>query len=202
MIGIIDYGMGNLGSVGNALSYLEVPYMICDTEEQIKQCNKLILPGVGAFAQGMENLKNKGLDVVIRDAVDNQIPLLGICLGMQMLFETSEEKGHHEGFGFIKGKVIKIEEDLPVPEIGWNQLVFNQEYPLQQILTKEPYVYYVHSYYASVANEENLVAYSGYGNTKVAGIVRKGNVLGTQFHPEKSGEQGLKILKYFVEEFI
>ncbi len=202
MIGIIDYGMGNLGSVGNALTHLGVPYMICENEQQILQCDKLILPGVGAFAQGMENLKEKGLDKVIQEAVQNNVPLLGICLGMQMLFETSEEKGFYEGFGFIQGKVIKIEEDLPVPEIGWNQLVFNQDSPFQHLLTKDPYVYYVHSYYASVTNDDDLIAYSEYGHTKVAGIVQKGNVLGTQFHPEKSGEQGLLILKYFVEEFI
>lgn len=201
MIGIIDYGMGNLGSVGNALSYLNVPYQICETKQQIQQCDKLILPGVGAFQQGMDNLKEKGLDATIREMVDAKIPLLGICLGMQMLFKTSEEKGLHQGFGFIEGKVIKIEEDLPVPEIGWNELVFQQDGNLKGMFD-HAYMYYVHSYYADVKYEENLIAYSEYGNTKVAGIVQKGNVIGTQFHPEKSGSQGLKLLKYFVEDFV
>lgn len=201
MIGIVDYGMGNLGSVGNALAYLQVPYQICDTKVKIKQCDKLILPGVGAFAQGMHNLKEKGLDETIREMVDSKVPLLGICLGMQMLFETSEEKGKHEGFGFIEGKVVKIEENLPVPEIGWNALEFQNDCYLKDIF-EHAYMYYVHSYYAVVKNESNLIAYSKYGNTKVAGIVQKGNVIGTQFHPEKSGEQGLKLLKYFVEDFV
>ncbi len=201
MIGIIDYGMGNLGSVGNALSYLNVPYQICETKQQIQQCDKLILPGVGAFQQGMDNLKEKGLDETIREMVDAKVPLLGICLGMQMLFKTSEEKGLHQGFGFIEGKVIKIEEDLPVPEIGWNELVFQQDGNLKDMFD-HAYMYYVHSYYADVKYEENLIAYSEYGNTKVAGIVQKGNVIGTQFHPEKSGSQGLKLLKYFVEDFV
>ena len=202
MIGIIDYGMGNLGSVSNALSYLNVEHMICDTKEKIAQCDKLILPGVGAFAQAMETIQEKDLYACIDTCVKNHVPLLGICLGMPMLFDTSEEKGLHQGFGWIKGNVVKIQETaLPIPEIGWNALVYTKECRLKEIVS-DPYVYYVHSYYAQVENAEDLVAYSMYGNTKVAGIVRKGNVIGTQFHPEKSGEDGLKILKYFVEEFV
>jgi glutamine amidotransferase len=127
---------------------------------------------------------------------------LAICLGMQMLFEESEEKGITQGFGFLKGRVVKIDDpSVPIPEIGWNELAWNHPCPLLQRISEHPYVYYVHSYYAQ-AEDEDLIAYSIYGKVKVAGIVRKENVIGTQFHPEKSGEDGLKILKYFAEEFI
>lgn len=201
MIGIIDYGMGNLKSVTNALEHLNIPCKLCTMPSHIKACDKLILPGVGAFKEGMQNIEETGFQQAIRDAVKQGVPLLGICLGMQMLLESSEEKGHHIGFGFIQGKVKKIEENLPVPQIGWNALQFQATSPIKQILSPQPYMYYVHSYYASVEKEEQLVAYSMYGNTKVAGIIQNKNVLGTQFHPEKSGEEGLRLLKYFAEEF-
>lgn len=199
MIGIIDYGMGNLKSVQNALEHLGYQSLISSNPKQLDTCEKLILPGVGAFGDCMNNIHEYGLYEYIKDT---KKPLLGICLGMQMLFEESEEKGNHEGFGFLKGKVVLIDEtNVVIPEIGWNLLEFNQPNPLKQQLSQNPFVYYVHSYYASNVEDEDLIAYSMYGNTKVTGIVIKNNVMGCQFHPEKSGEDGLKILKYFVEEF-
>ena len=201
MIGIIDYGMGNLASVNNALHQIQQECVISSDPQVLVTCDKLILPGVGAFGDCMRNIEERGLDTFIRQQVSLGKPLLGICLGMQMLFEVSEEKGITKGFGFLKGSVVAIDDpSVPVPEIGWNELEWNQENDLQKKLSAHPYVYYVHSYYAK-AEDSDLIAYSSYGNVKVAGIVRRGSVLGTQFHPEKSGEDGLKILQYFAEEF-
>lgn len=201
MIGIIDYGMGNLRSVENALKAIGCQSVISDDPAVLDQCEKLILPGVGAFGDCMKNIVERGLDSYIKNAVSKGIPLLGICLGMQMLFEESEEKGLHQGLGFLKGRIVKMETDLPVPEIGWNELEWNQESPLRELLSEHPYVYYVHSYCASDMKEENLTAYSMYGDIRVAGLVQGEHVMGTQFHPEKSGEDGLKILRYFAEVF-
>ena len=201
MIGIIDYGMGNLRSVENALKAIGCQSVISDDPAVLDQCEKLILPGVGAFGDCMKNIVERGLDSYIKNAVSKGIPLLGICLGMQMLFEESEEKGLHQGLGFLKGRIVKMETDLPVPEIGWNELEWNQESPLRELLSQHPYVYYVHSYCASDMKEENLTAYSMYGDIRVAGLVQGEHVMGTQFHPEKSGEDGLKILRYFAEVF-
>lgn len=200
MIGIIDYGMGNLRSVENALNHLGYESLISSKIEELDTCDKLILPGVGAFGDCMNNIHSYGLYDYIKNT---KKPLLGICLGMQMLFEESEEKGNHKGFGFVKGKVVLIDDtNVVIPEIGWNLLEFNQTHPLKDKLSEKPFVYYVHSYYASEVEDADLVAYSMYGTTKVTGIVIKDNVMGCQFHPEKSGEDGMKILQYFVEDFV
>ena len=201
MIGIIDYGMGNLASVKNALNEVQQESIISSDVSTLCACEKLILPGVGAFGDCMSNIKQRSLDSFLRQQVASGKPLLGICLGMQMLFEESSEKGMTKGFGFLKGRVIEIDDTaVPVPEIGWNELIWNHESKLQAIVSMHPFVYYVHSYYAK-AEDTDLIAYSTYGNVKVAGIVCRKNVLGTQFHPEKSGKDGLKILKYYAEEF-
>lgn len=199
MIGIIDYGMGNLRSVENACRKLNIPCIISADPDVLNQCDKLILPGVGAFGDCMTNIREKGLYEKIREMAETK-PLLGICLGMQMLFEESEEKGLTKGFGFLKGRIIKMETDLPVPEIGWNELEWNQETSLQKELSDHPHAYYVHSYYAYDYEDEDLVAYSMYGGIKVPGIVRHGHIMGCQFHPEKSADDGLCILRYFQEE--
>ena len=201
MIGIIDYGMGNLRSVENALKKLGIPSVISSDPAVLKTCEKLILPGVGAFGDCMANITSRGLDVFIRQSVNEGKPLLGICLGMQMLFEESEENGLTKGFGFLKGRVIRMETDLPVPEIGWNELEFNHETALRSLLSEHPYVYYVHSYYASDYDDADLIGYSMYGEIRVPGLVMRNNVMGTQFHPEKSADDGLKILAYFAKEF-
>lgn len=202
MIGIIDYGMGNLRSVENALRKIGVPSLISADPAVLNTCEKLILPGVGAFGDCMANIIERNLYDFIQDSVRARKPLLGICLGMQMLFEESEEHGHHEGFGFLKGRVVKMITDLPVPEIGWNELEFNHEISLRERLSEHPYVYYVHSYCASGYDDADLIGYSMYGDITVPGLVIKDNVMGTQFHPEKSAEDGLKILAYFAKEFI
>ncbi len=203
MIGIIDYGMGNIASVRNAVEKLGCDCLVSSEAAALQACDKLILPGVGAFKDMMDNIKKADLFEPVKTMVQqDKKPLLGICLGMQALFESSEEKGITEGFGFIKGKIVLMsEEGLRVPHIGFNRLEKNNENKLWDVISDNTYVYYVHSYYASDYDDEDLIAYSTYGNLKVAGVVMKDNVMGTQFHPEKSGEDGLKILKYFLEEF-
>lgn len=202
MIGIIDYGMGNLRSVENALKKLGKESLISGDPNVLSCCEKLILPGVGAFPDCMANIHQRGLFDPIRQMVSNGTPLLGICLGMQMLYETSEEMELTNGFGFLKGTVKKMETDLPIPQIGWNELVFDGNHPVKEVLSDHPYVYYVHSYCADAYEEAQLYGYSMYGDIRVPGLVGKDNVLGAQFHPEKSGREGLAILKYFVEEFV
>lgn len=203
MIGIIDYGMGNLHSVENALKKLGIDCVVTNDKEVLTNCEKWILPGVGAFPDCIKNLNAYQLFDFIQTNVNNGKPLLGICLGMQALFEYSHEMGYTKGFGFIKGGIELMEDPMVrIPHIGWNQLEKNQDHRIFEILKKEPFVYYVHSYYATNYEDEDLYGYSEYGNLKICGLVGHKNVLGCQFHPEKSAEDGLAILKYFVEEFV
>ncbi len=199
MIVIIDYGMGNLKSVYNALRKLNIPCKISDNIEEIKLAKALILPGVGAFPDAMNNLNKYGLVSIIKEKVKERCPLLGICLGMQMLFEKGYEGIEKEGLGFIEGTVelMKPIKNVKVPHIGWNRLEIIQQNKLLEGLSSESYVYYVHSYCAKGINKEDLVAYSEYGDIQVVGLVCKDNVMGAQFHPEKSGEVGLQILRNF-----
>lgn len=203
MIGIIDYGMGNLASVSNALTHLGHAHQILADPKDLEACDKLILPGVGAFKDSMTNLHHSGMYEAVKELVIKQKkPLLGICLGMQVLFEEGYEDGKTEGFGFLSGSIEKMEDPtLRIPQIGWNQLERAQEHPIFDSVGKEPFVYYVHSYRACHYDPEDLLGYSMYGSLKVPGLVSHGCVMGAQFHPEKSGEDGLKILNYFVEEF-
>ncbi|MGM9947713.1 imidazole glycerol phosphate synthase subunit HisH [Floccifex sp.] len=200
MIGIIDYGMGNLHSVQNALKKINANCVISHDKDILLHCDKWILPGVGAFPDCIKNLKQYQLFDFIQEQVHQGKPLLGICLGMQALYEYSEEIEYCQGFGFIKGHIeLMKDESVRIPHIGWNLLEKNQDTPLYP---KESFVYYVHSYYAQDYNPEDLIGYSMYGSLKICGMIRHKNVLGCQFHPEKSAEDGLAILKYFVEEFI
>lgn len=203
MIVIIDYGMGNLHSVQNALDKLGVENVISREPETILNADKLILPGVGAFADCMKNLEEYGLVDVIKKAVnEKKTPLLGICLGMQALFSSSMENGYTKGFGFLQGDIVLMEDtNVRIPHIGWNDLKKAQDHPIFSLISTQPYVYYVHSYYATNMNKMDLIGYSNYGSLIIPGLVGHANVLGCQFHPEKSAEDGLKILKYFVEEF-
>ena len=185
MITIIDYGMGNLKSVYNALKKVNFYCQISSEVTDIEMADKLILPGVGAFKDAMDNLQNLDLILPIRKKVNDGCPLLGICLGMQMLFEEGYECVLRKGLGF------------KIPHIGWNRLEFNRENKILNNINKESFVYYVHSFMATEMIDENLIAYSKYGDINIPGIVNKGNVYGMQFHPEKSGEVGLKILKNF-----
>lgn len=197
MIAIIDYGAGNIFSVKNALDYLECESVLTSDKELINQADSVILPGVGAFPKAMEMLEEKGLAEVIKEQAKVK-PLLGICLGMQMLFEKSFEFEECDGLGLIKGYVDKIvAPGLVIPHMGWNKLEYNKSCPLLDGLGENDYVYFVHSYKA-FCEDENLNAYCEYGG-KVPALVSDGKyVFGAQFHPEKSGETGLKILKNFV----
>ena len=204
MIGIIDYGMGNLFSVHNAVQKLDYDVLISSDPVKLEQCQKLILPGVGAFGDMMKNIKESQLDAFIENWVRKEKkPLLGICLGMQSFFESSEENGIHEGFGFFKGQIVFMKDQkVRVPHIGWNDLIKENEHPIFSKLSAYPYVYYVHSYYASNMDPDELIGYCNYGTMKIPGLVMHENVMGCQFHPEKSGEDGLKILQYYLEEFV
>ena len=199
MITIIDYGMRNLKSVYNALKKVNFDCQISSEVTDIEMADKLILPGVGAFKDAMDNLQNLDLILPIRKKVNDGCPLLGICLGMQMLFDEGYECELRKGLGFIEGKIklMNSKENLKIPHIGWNRLEFNRENKILNNINKESFVYYVHSFMATEMIDENLIAYSKYGDINIPGIVNKGNVYGMQFHPEKSGEVGLKILKNF-----
>lgn len=200
MIIIIDYGMGNLKSVYNALKNLDIPCKISSSIDEISKADSLILPGVGAFKDAVDNLRKLGLVDVIKAKVSEGTPLLGICLGMQMLYEKGYEVEERDGLGLLKGEIRLMEpkEKLKIPHIGWNRLEYTKDSSFRQI-DKEEFVYYVHSYRATNIDEEQLVAYSQYGEFKIPGLVQNKNVIGAQFHPEKSGEIGLNILKKFGE---
>ena len=199
MICIIDYGMGNLHSVVNALEHIGAECMISSTIEDIRTCDKLILPGVGAFPEAMKHLQEAGLIEVIKEEVTKGKPFLGICLGMQIAFEKGYENEECEGLGLLQGEVILMEDPkVKIPHMGWNKL----ELATNTLDLKEnTYMYFVHSYMASNYNEDYLVAYSTYGNLKIPAIFHKDNILLSQCHPEKSGEDGLNLLRKFKEEF-
>ena len=201
MIAIIDYGVGNLFSLTSSLACLGLESRVTGRPEEIEAADRIILPGVGAFGDAMEKLEETGLVTLIRSQAEKK-PLLGICLGMQLLFEKSCEYGEHKGLGFVKGEIASLAEDLPdktlkVPHIGWNALRIRRQDPLFRYIRDGEYVYYVHSFYGKNCAESTL-ADSEYG-LPVTGVVRSGLVWGTQFHPEKSGDTGLRLLKAFGE---
>ena len=199
MIAIIDYGVGNLFSLTSSFKAIGEDVIITNDIKTIKSADKLILPGVGAFADASKKLFESGLDKIIIEEVKNNKALLGVCLGMQMLFDKSYEYGEYDGLGLIDGKVVYIDlaSEYKIPHIGWNALKFKKQSPILKYINENDFVYFVHSYHA-VDCENSLVATTDYGKELTA-IVQKGNVYGCQFHPEKSGEVGLKILKAFAE---
>jgi len=194
---IIDYGMGNLASVQRAFEKINVETKISSNIDDIKDAKSLILPGVGAFRDAIKSLNDLGLSDAIRDEVSKGKNIIGICLGMQLLYERGYEYGDFEGLGLIKGNVEYMDFKLKIPHMGWNNLKFKKEDPILKYINEGEYVYFVHSYYA-VSDNSELVAYAEYEKL-VPAIVRNNNVYGIQFHPEKSGDTGLNILKAYKE---
>lgn len=198
MIAIIDYNAGNLKSVEKALLSLGHDCVVTGDFKEIERADKVILPGVGAFGDAMSELRKYGLDKVIREVADKKIPFLGICLGLQLLFEGSEESGGMEGLHILDGSILKI-PDTPghkIPHIGWNSLSLQHEGRLFCGIEPEPYVYFVHSYYLKAADEQIVKATCEYG-TLIHASVEKDNIFACQFHPEKSSHTGLRILENF-----
>lgn len=194
---IIDYGMGNLASVQRAFEKLQVNVKVSSNKEDLRNATSLILPGVGAFRDAIKLLDESGLTSVIKEEVAKGKYIIGICLGMQLLYEKSFEYGEYEGLGLIEGSIEYLDVNLKVPHMGWNNLKFTNNDPILKYIKEDEYVYFVHSYYALSDNSE-VLAYSDY-EKKVPAIVRKNNVYGIQFHPEKSGETGMNILKAYKE---
>ncbi len=199
MVAIIDYNAGNLKSVEKAVTLLQEPCRITRDRNEILHADKVILPGVGAFGDAMSELKKYELDKVIREVAEKGTPFLGICLGLQLLFEGSDESSGVEGLHILDGKILRIpdKEGLKIPHIGWNSLSLMNEGRLFQNLNKNPYVYFVHSYYLKAADESIVKATTDYSVT-IHASVEKGNVFACQFHPEKSSTVGLSILKNFI----
>ena len=208
-VGIIDYGVGNLRSVSNALKHIGAESFVSADANELLKCDRIIFPGVGAFGYGMECLEKKRLDRVVKEAELLQIPLLGICVGMQLLFESSSEFGDHKGLGVIPGKVDRIKRQendstpLRLPNVGWAGVSITER--LEGLAAKflrglniSSQFYFVHSYCAA-PDGPNTIATSRYANNSFAAVVAKGSVIGTQFHPEKSGLHGLNLLKNFIE---
>jgi len=200
MIAIIDYDAGNIKSVEKALQKLGQDVVITSDAETILKADKVVLPGVGAFGDAMDNLKKYNLDKVIYKVVEQGTPFLGICLGLQLLFERSDESKGVEGLGILKGEICRIpdQEGLKIPHMGWNSLHFQNNGRLFQNLRENAYVYFVHSYYLKAEEEEIVKATTEYG-AHIHASVEKGNVFACQFHPEKSSDVGMQILKNFVE---
>ena len=199
MIGIIDYGAGNLKSVEKALLKLGAQTVITRDRETILAADHIILPGVGAFGDAMENLRKYDLDQVIYEAVEQKIPFLGICLGLQLLFSSSEESPGVAGLGILEGEILRIPEaeGLKIPHMGWNSLHLEHNGRLFRGIPENIYVYFVHSYYLKASDPE-IVKASTYYSTQIHASVEKGNVFACQFHPEKSSDLGLKILDNFI----
>ena len=201
MIAVIDYGVGNLFSLTSSLRAIGAETVVTGEPDAIRGADKIILPGVGAFADAKRKLSENGLDKVICDEVARGKKIFGICLGMQMLFERSLEYGEHPGLGLLSGSVVPMEgvipSELKIPHIGWNALHIEKEHPIFKYVKENDYVYFVHSYFAKDC-PDSLLASCEYGAPLTAAVAL-GNISGTQFHPEKSGEVGLSILRAFAE---
>lgn len=195
MIAIIDYGMGNLRSVQKAFEFVGYDTVVTDDIEKIRKADKIVLPGVGAFGDAIKTIREKHIDEEIYKAVDLKKPFLGICLGMQMVFDKSYEYGEHEGLGIIKGEIKLLPDNVKRPHIGWNSLDIKMRSPLFEGLGDEPYVYFVHSYF--LETDAPVVSATTFYGREIQVAAQKDNVFALQFHPEKSGNTGLKILKNF-----
>ncbi len=201
MIGIVDYNMGNLASVRNAFAKLGAESIVESNPEKFQEYDKLILPGVGAFGDAMEHLRERNMVEALQEYAKSGKYMLGICLGMQLLFDTSEEFGKHEGLGLVKGSVAafdttKFSEPLKVPHMGWNRM-FTGAHPLFENLDEEHYLYFVHTYHVNCTNSEDIIGRTNYGYEFVSAVAHH-NVMGIQPHPEKSHKNGLRILENFI----
>jgi len=212
-IGIMDYGLGNLYNVQRAFHYLGVNATISGSPDELLAMDKIVLPGVGAFGEGMKNLSKNGLNEALMELSKQGKSILGICLGMQLLLTESEEYGLHRGLDLIKGRVIRFpfslspDKNLKVPQISWNTLLYSEnqmenrwENTLLKGLTDRAYMYFVHSYFAQVEDPVYSIAVTQYGDTTYTSVIQRENIMGCQFHPERSGEVGLKILQNFILE--
>ena len=201
MIAIIDYGVGNLFSLRSSLAAIGYDAVVTSDVETIEACDRIILPGVGAFGDASDKLQSSGMADVVKAEAAKGKPVMGICLGMQLLFDKGYEYGEYDGLGLIKGNIVPIADVIPasykIPQIGWNALDFKQERPLFKYIKEGDHVYFVHSYYAADC-DESVIATTEYGADLTAAVAN-GNVYGCQFHPEKSGEVGLNILRAFCE---
>jgi len=197
---IIDYGVGNFRNVQKAFQVIGADAEISDSVEAVTSAGAVVLPGVAAFGDAMNNLRARHLDQPVLDAVQSGKPVLGICVGLQLLFEESEEMGHHHGLGVLPGKVVRFSEEsgLPVPHMGWNQIEPERDHPLLNHIDKGDFAYFAHSYYVTPHNPTDIIACTDYGQ-RYPSIVGQDNVCAIQFHPEKSQQVGLQILKNFVK---
>jgi imidazole glycerol-phosphate synthase subunit HisH len=199
MIAIIDYGAGNLRSVRNALTHLGAQVITASTPDQLADASKIVLPGVGAFGAGINALRAAGFEAPLHAAVEAGTPLLGICLGMQFLFESSDEMGEHRGLGLLPGHVTRFPaSELKVPHMGWNCFDIQREHALLNGISTGAYAYFVHSYYVEAGNQQDILATANYG-LPFAAVVGRDNIFGIQPHPEKSQSTGLRILRNFIE---
>jgi glutamine amidotransferase len=195
-VAIIDYGVGNLRSVEKAFAATDCSAVVSSDEKILREAERLVLPGVGAFGACMKALNERGLDTLVRERVAKGTPLLGVCVGMQMLFEESDEFGTTAGLGLLRGRVRRFAGDLIVPQVGWNQISQRSAHPLFAGIADQSFFYFVHSYYCESDDPAIVIGETEYGAT-YASVVARGNVCGVQFHPEKSQAAGLRLLSYF-----
>lgn len=194
---VVDYGMGNLHSVSKAFSHIKARVKVSDNPSDIEKASGIVLPGVGAFGDAIKQLKKRKLYIPVKKAAAAGKPVLGICLGMQLLMAESEEFGKHKGFGFIKGKVVRFKGKMKIPHMGWNEMrILDKKNPVTKDV-KDSLVYFVHSYYTVPEDKKDMLCETDYEGVKFASAVSRGNIYGFQFHPEKSGEKMLKIYKNF-----
>ena len=198
MIAIIDYEMGNLKSVEKAFFKMGYDAQVTDRIQVVKDAKALVIPGVGAFPDAMDQLEKKGLIDAIRQGAVSGKPILGICLGMQVMFEKGFEGSERKGLGLLKGRIQRIPPGVKIPHMGWNQLSFHQKSPVFSGIENNTYAYFVHSYYAAGVQKEDLVATAEYG-IQIPAVVQKENIIGLQFHPEKSSDKGLQMIKNYGE---
>jgi len=197
VLGVVDYGLGNLRSVSKALEVLGVKVILSSDVRKLSEAKGLILPGVGAFKKGMENLEKLGLKDFLRESLNRGVPLLGICLGFQLLFTESEEGGRIKGLEILKGKVVRFSKGIKIPHMGWNQVEFKKDNNLFKEIPDKSFFYFVHSYYVEPEDKDIVISTTDYGGEFVSAI-NKENLWAVQFHPEKSSELGLRLLKNFI----